>query len=241
MSGIEGSSTTWIAPSGAPASTAASARVRAASAHTPFGHRVGAHYGDAPRHEAEQRLEVHRRHRVRRRSQRQHDAGRPWDREDLRCRVEAGRDVVVVPVGLDDAGAAGDVLDRLVLDNAITGLAHRHLGVLARLGRAGVRRRRHDPVDAVLVVAGERERGPLRPLEHRPCPGHAGRLGEQVDFDLCHAEGLPLRRTSFQALPIATSVRPRSSSDSSGVMRMPGLNCSTLGSRVEKIAQTPVS
>ena len=36
MSGTDGSSTTWMAPSGAPASTAASAIVRAASAQTPL-------------------------------------------------------------------------------------------------------------------------------------------------------------------------------------------------------------
>ncbi len=40
---------------------------------------------------------------------------------------------------------------------------------------------------------------------------------------------------------MATSVRSSSSSHSAGVSRMPGLYCSTRGSRVEKIAHTPFS
>ena len=147
----------------------------------------------------------------------------------------------MVAIGLDDARAAGEVLHDLVLDDPVAGLAHGPLGVLPGLGGPGPGGGRDDAVDAVLVVAREGERRPLRLLQHRTRPRHAGGLGQKVDDDLVHVPTFPLRLTSCQALPIATSTRPSNSSESSGVMRMPGLYCSTLGSRVEKIAQTPLS
>ena len=84
--------------------------------------------------------------------------------------------------------------------------------------------------------------GPLRPLQHGPGPRHPGRVGEQLrdaDRGLGHRRA-PLAASSL-AFAIATSVRSSSSSHTAGVSRMPGLYCSTRGSRVEKIAHTPFS
>ncbi len=47
--------------------------------------------------------------------------------------------------------------------------------------------------------------------------------------------------TSSRARPMAVSTRRKRSSERSWVIKMPGLNWRTRGSRVEKIAQTPFS
>ena len=49
------------------------------------------------------------------------------------------------------------------------------------------------------------------------------------------------RTASSRAAPMATVTRSSSSAHRSGVISRPGLNCSTRGSRVEKMAQTPFS
>ena len=81
-----------------------------------------------------------------------------------------------------------------------------------------------------------------RATEHHPGARRSRRVGSGGVDECAHA-GRLLRAEpeSASAWPIATAVRSSTSSTMSGPSRMPGLNCSTRGSSVEKIAHTPFS
>ena len=163
MSGIVGSSTTWMQPSGAPAATAASASGAGGVGADLAGHRVRADDDRVSGHQRQQHLEVDRGDRVGGRRQRQHDAGRPGQLDDRARRRRCGRHVVVPAVPLDDAARAGLVLDPLVLDDAHPGLADRPLGIpfgvlVCRLGRP--------PPRSAMSAAGRSRRTPSPPSAH---------------------------------------------------------------------------
>ena len=224
ISGIVGSSTTCRQPSGrARGDRRLGEQVDRLGAH-PARQRVRRHHDGVARHERQQDLEVDGRDRVRRRREREHDAGRLGHRDDLGLRVDLDPDEVVARVALHHAARARLVLAPLVLGHAHAGLLDRHdgepFGVLVRhLGD-----RLDHAARPLAVVLRERGGRPAGALEHHPgALDHAGTA------------------TSASAWPIATRARSSTSSTMSGPSRMPGLNCSTRGSSVEKIAHTPFS
>ena len=206
-------------------------------------------------HQRAEHLEVHGGDRVGGRHQGEDDAGRARDRDGSGGFVVAGVDEVPVPVMIDEGDAAQLVLDALVLDDAEPRLPDRPLGIvtglLVRHARGGI----GDPLGRLPIVALEDPGRPSRPVEDHLGPGphrHGGvaYVDELPDLRVHvavrrYARPRPDVRaepmTSPRARPTAVSTRRSRSSDRPWVIRMPGLNCSTRGSRAEKMAHTPFS
>ena len=238
ISGIVGSSTTCRQPSGAPASTAA----RASSVHGLDARlarqRVRRDDDRVAGHQRQQDLEVDGRDRVRRRRQREHDAGRLRDRDDLRLGVDLRVDVVADGVALGDPARARLVLAPLVLGDA-------HAGLLDR--------RESEPFSVLVCRFGDRVDHPLRPLavvggerwwppsargasimRARGAPGGSERAASTM---LMPAAPPRSGGGSASAWPIATAVRSRISSTIAGPEQDPGLELQH--ARVERREDRP--
>ncbi len=132
-----------------------------------------------------------------------------------------------------------------MLDDAEAGLLDRPFGEMSRLLPGGNRHRFRDPKRGLPVVAAKALGGPAGTLEKQrrlAAPSRRRLLEVEDAFDLDVHQAVfrdPGPITSRRAWPIATSTRCSMSSESAWVIRMPGLNWSTLGSRVEKMAHTP--
>ncbi len=181
-------------------------------------------------HQRDQRLEIDRGDRMGGRRQGEDHAGGPWDLDDLRRRIDARVDEVPVAIMLDQDRARLLVLELLVGGDAEARLAHRPFGIFAGLGESDLGHGVGDRIGARPVVALEHLARPARPLQHhvgaRLQRGFGGRdVDKALDGGVHHtALRRALPRISRRAAPIATSTRRSSSSESSCVIRMPGLN-----------------
>ncbi|CAB4971838.1 unannotated protein [freshwater metagenome] len=193
-------------------------------------------------HEAGEDLEVRGRDRVRRRGEREHDPGGTRDFNDLSAVEHPRAHEVLVAVHGPKSGRACDVLQVLVLGDTESGFGHCLLRETACARCACLSGRLGDAMHGRGVETCEGSRCPVSTLDHRAAAWDSSRLQRHVGHRLqAHRRPLFAPIASWHALPIATSVRSSNSSASSGFMRMPGLNWSTCGSRVEKIAHTPFS
>ena len=114
------------------------------------------------------RLVEHRGRRVGDRGDREHDADRLGDADDVVLGVlldHTHRALVAQVVGEELGG--GVVLDHLVLEDAEAGLLDRERGELARGPDAGTHHGRDDRVHLLLVQRPERLRGSRRPVDQR--------------------------------------------------------------------------
>ena len=242
-----------MTPAGAPACSAALRhRQRRRIGGACLGQRMRRDDDGVARHQRQQDLEEDRADRIGRGRQREDDAGRrAAARRSSAPRSMRLRAEVLVACRLVDAAGADLVLDLLVLGDAEAGLLHRRLGQRARPARrpasaAALAMR----IDRGAVEAREGGRRPAPPAAAscRRCrsgvsrPPAALRRWRSSSLSSCGVAGA-CRCPCTRRAPGRWSAPPAPAAPrrARAVISTPGLNCSTRGSRVEKIAQTPFS
>ena len=237
-SGMEGSSITCTMPSGAPALTAASASTLRGVGRALLGSRVRRHHNRVAGHQGKDDLEVHGGHGIGGRRDGQHHSSRAGYLDDLAGDVDARRHEILAAVVVEDAPRARPVLDHLVRGNTHLGLGDGGFGESLGRGVPRVGNRADYRGHCGLVVVGVRAGRPSGTLEQV-----AGLRNGRHGFCSSRRSARPGLRSvaALRAYRTATSSRSSTSSHRSRPSRMPGLNCSTRGSSVEKIAQTPFS
>ena len=203
-----------------------------------------AEHDGVPGQQGDKDLEIHRRDRVGRRRKREHHACRAGQPDDPRRLVHLRCDEVRVPVVLEEPTAGQFVLDALVLGDAEPRLANRPFREEPGIAVAGIRDCFRYLPHFRQAVAPKGFGRPARAGENpRSAPQQRRARHRNIDkgrFRAAHALAPRFPATSSRARPMARSTRLSRSSDSGSDIRTPGLNCSTLGSSVEKIAQTPL-
>ena len=138
------------------------------------------------------------------------------------------------------------VFQLLVRGDTEPGFLHRRLGETAGIVMGGARHGVDDRHGRVAVVALKHLGGPVAALKHEARLAGQRRLAvgdidEGPDLRLHHALLRRAPMISARASPMAISTRRSRSSHAAWVIKTPGLNWRTLGSSVEKMAQTPFS
>ena len=204
MIGSDGSSMTWITPSGAPASSAARASSRAASAQQAFAIGVRGDDDGVARQERDDRLVEDRADRVGRRRQREDRRPPAWgSRRSCASRSMRKSVKFQLLVMLEEPDRAEPVLDLLVIGIAEAGLRHRPLGIFPRAGAPRFRRRLGDLQHLVARKCRERRRRPARLLHHLRRPVRRQLALRRLAPSVCRAASAIGARSSDVAPPQA--------------------------------------